>query len=59
MNPSSPTTTRIGTTSGRMIWKNVVVCDAPSTLADSSSSLGTVSKKPLISHVLTPIAPPR
>ena len=41
-----------------MIRKNVVVCDAPSTLADSSSSLGTVSKKPLMSHVFTPSAPP-
>ena len=34
-------------------------CDAPSTLADSSSSFGTVSKKPLMSHVFTPSAPPR
>ena len=34
------------------------MCDAPSTLADSSSSIGTVSKKPFISHVFTPSAPP-
>ena len=58
MNDSTPTTARIGVTSGRMIRKNVVVCDAPSTLADSSSSIGTVSKKPFISHVFTPRAPP-
>jgi hypothetical protein len=37
-----------------MIEKNVVVCDAPSTLADSSSSMGTVSKKPLMEPCVDP-----
>ena len=32
---------------------------APSTRADSSSSVGIVSKKPFISQVLIPITPPR
>ena len=37
-----------------MIPKKIWECVAPSTLADSSRSLGMVSKKPFISQVFTP-----
>jgi hypothetical protein len=58
-NDSMKTVTRIGITSRRVIVKKIRACDAPSTLAASSSSRGTVSKYPLSSHTLAPIAPPR
>ncbi len=59
MNASSPATAMIGETRGSRIRKKIPVCEAPSTVADSSSSFGTVSKKPFISQVFTPSAPPR
>ena len=55
----SAITARTGTASGRMTPQKIWVGVAPSTRADSSSSFGIVSKKPFISQVLTPIAPPR
>jgi hypothetical protein len=58
MKPSRPVTARIGATSGRMIPKKIWAWVAPSTLADSSRSLGMVSKKPFMSQVFTPSAPP-
>ena len=59
MKASSPVTARIGATSGRMMPKKICAWVAPSTLADSSRSFGMVSKKPFISQVFTPSAPPR
>ncbi len=59
MNDSTNTTARIGVATGRMILKKVCAWLAPSTLADSSSSFGMVSKKPLMSQALMPMAPPR
>ena len=59
MNASRPVTARIGVTGGRMMSKKTCECVAPSTFADSSRSLGMVSKKPFISQVFTPSAPPR
>ena len=59
MKPSSPVMARIGATSGRMMPKKICEWVAPSTLADSSRSFGMVSKKPFISQVFTPRAPPR
>jgi len=53
------TTARIGRTSGKMIRQKISQSDAPSMRADSSSSRGIESKKPFISHVLIPSAPPR
>jgi hypothetical protein len=53
---SMPTTAMIGVTSGRMRGTKVRACPAPSTLADSSMSRGTVSKKPFMSLVFTPSA---
>ena len=52
-------TARTGAASGRTTPQNTCAGVAPSTRADSSSSFGIVSKKPFISHVFTPIAPPR
>ena len=59
MKPSSPVTARIGVTSGRMMPKKICEWVAPSTFADSSRSFGMVSKKPFISQVVVPSAPPR
>jgi hypothetical protein len=59
MNDSSALTARIGVTSGMMMRKNVCECEAPSIIADWSSSFGSVSRKPFISQVFTPSAPPR
>src|SRR5438270_6739571 len=59
MNDHSPTTARIGSASGRITPQKIWPAVAPSTRADSSNSFGMESKKPFISHVFTPIAPPR
>ena len=59
MNENMPTTTSTGLASGRTTPQKICDGVAPSTRADSSSSDGIVSKKPLSSHVLTPSAPPR
>ncbi len=59
MKEMSPTTARTGAASGRTTPQKICAGVAPSTRADSSSSRGIVSKKPFISHVFTPIAPPR
>jgi hypothetical protein len=59
MNPSSPVTARIGVIRGRMIPKKIWAWVAPSTRADSSRSLGMVSRNPFISQVFAPRAPPR
>ena len=59
MNDSSPTTARIGATSRRMIVQKICACVAPSILAASSSSRGTVLKNPYMRNVFTPSAPPR
>ena len=48
MNDSSATTARIGATSRRMIVKKICAWPAPSILAASSSSAGTVLKNPYI-----------
>ena len=55
----SAITASTGVARGRITPQNTCVGVAPSTRADSSSSFGTVSKKPLMSHVFTPSAPPR
>ncbi len=55
----SPTTAMIGAASGMTTPQKICDGVAPSTRADSSSSRGIVSKKPFISHVFTPSAPPR
>ena len=59
MNESSPTTASTGAASGRMTPQKICAGVAPSTRADSSSSMGIVSKKPFISQAFTPSAPPR
>ena len=48
-----------GVARGRMMPQKICAGVAPSTRADSSSSEGIVSKKPFISQVFTPMAPPR
>ena len=42
-----------------MMPKKIWAWVAPSTRADSSRSLGMVSRNPFISQVFTPSAPPR
>ena len=59
MNDQRPTTASTGSASGSTTPQKICAGVAPSTRADSSSSFGMVSKKPFISHVFTPIAPPR
>ena len=59
MKESSPITASTGAASGRMTPQKICAGVAPSTRADSSSSIGIVSKKPFISQVFTPSAPPR
>ena len=59
MNDQSPMTASTGSASGSTTPQKICAAVAPSTRADSSSSFGMVSKKPFISHVFTPIAPPR
>src|SRR5204862_74572 len=56
---NSAITARTGAASGSTTPQNTCAGVAPSTRADSSSSLGIVSKKPFMNHVFTPIAPPR
>ncbi len=58
-NEISATTTSTGAASGSTTPQKICAAVAPSTRADSSSSFGIVSKKPFISQVCTPIAPPR
>lgn len=52
-------TARIGVVNGRMMRKKICTWLAPSISADSSISLGSVSKKPFMSHVFTLRAVPR
>ena len=59
MKESSVITASTGNASGSTTPQKICVAVAPSTRADSSSSFGIVSKKPFISHVCTPSAPPR
>ncbi len=59
MYESSPTTASTGAASGRMIAPEHLAGVAPSTRADSSSESGIESRKPFMSHVFTPSAPPR
>ena len=59
MNTNSATIASTGVTSGSMMRKNTCAWVAPSIWADSSNSLGTVSKKPFINQVLMLSAPPR
>src|SRR5690606_35385084 len=59
MKTRSPTMASTGAASGSRILKNSWACEALSTRAASSSSAGTVSKKPFISQVLMLSAPPR
>ena len=59
MNESRPITASTGRPSGRMTIQKIWAAVAPSTRADSSSSWGIESKKPFISHALTPSTPPR
>ena len=58
-NEIRPTTTSTGAASGRTTPQKICAGVAPSTRADSSSSVGIVSKKPFISQACTPIEPPR
>ena len=44
MNENSAVTATAGLASGRTMRKKIVACEAPSISADSSSSLGMVSK---------------
>lgn len=48
MKDSSPTTARIGATRRRIMVKKIRACPAPSILAASSISTGTVLKNPYI-----------
>ncbi|GAB3996599.1 hypothetical protein GCM10029992_17170 [Glycomyces albus] len=57
-NARIPEIAMIGAASGRIIPKKICAWLAPSIVAASSSSLGMVSKKPFISQVETPSAPP-
>src|SRR5699024_1378089 len=43
---NSATTANIGLAKGNIIVKNILICPAPSILADSSNSFGIVSKYP-------------
>ena len=58
-NEISATTASTGAASGSTTPQKICAAVAPSTFADSSSSVGIVSKKPFISHACTPSAPPR
>src|SRR5581483_6641084 len=58
-NEISATTASTGAASGSTTPQKIWAAVAPSTRADSSSSVGMVSKNPFISQACTPIEPPR
>ena len=58
-NEIRATTASTGAARGMTTPQKICAGVAPSTRADSSSSIGIVSKKPFISQACTPIAPPR
>jgi hypothetical protein len=56
MKEKSAVTATAGLASGRMMRKKITACEAPSISADSSSSLGMVSKYPFIIQTQNGIA---